>query len=103
MFQCWKEQEGKKNTIIKVKNCDVIAEGQTEVEEMFATVYSELFWREDIDNNITDSFLDDLPQVSEEHKDRMDQPISTAEVNWAIKNLPANKAPGPDGIGLEFY
>ncbi|KAG0443747.1 hypothetical protein HPB47_014572, partial [Ixodes persulcatus] len=103
IFATLERARGERNTILKVRKGDAIAEGQTEVGEMFSAVYSELFRREDVDNDVTDSFLNDLPQVSEEHKDRMDQPISAAEVNWAIKNLPANKAPGPDGIGSEFY
>ncbi|KAG0418589.1 hypothetical protein HPB47_004739 [Ixodes persulcatus] len=66
---------------------------------MFAAVYSELFRREDIDNDITDSFLKDLPQVSEEHKDRMDQPISAAELEPLC--LKVQRSQSISGLKLE--
>lgn len=44
-----------------------------------------------------------LPRVGEESCEALNAPIRISEVDWAIDNLPANKAPGPDGLTAEFY
>lgn len=44
-----------------------------------------------------------LPQMSEEHKELLNQPITTEEISAAIKRLKGGKAPGPDGLITEYY
>ena len=52
-----------------------------------------------------DKFLDTcvLPSLNQEEDDTMNRPISTSEVEAAIKSLPHKKSPGPDGFTAKFY
>ena len=52
-----------------------------------------------------DRFLEkfNLPRLNQEEIDIMSNPITSTETEAAIKNLPKNKSPGPEGFTGEFY
>ena len=52
-----------------------------------------------------DKFLEkyNFPKVNQEEIGNLNRPMTSAEIENVIRNLPANKSPGPDGFTAEFY
>ena len=52
-----------------------------------------------------DKFLNkyNFPKLNREEIEKLNRPITSTEIEIVIKNLLANKSPGPDGFTAEFY
>ena len=52
-----------------------------------------------------DKFLEkyNFPKLNQEEIDNLNRPITSTEIETVIRNLPANKCPGPDSFTAEFY
>ena len=54
-----------------------------------------------------DKFLEkyNFPKLNQdqEEMENLNRPITSTEIETVIRNLPANKSPGPDGFTGEFY
>ena len=52
-----------------------------------------------------DKFLEkyNFPKLSQEEIENLNRPITSMGIETVIRNLPANKSPGPDGFTAEFY
>ena len=43
-----------------------------------------------------------FPKLNQEEIDNLNRPITSMEIETVIRNLPANKSPGPNGFTAEF-
>ena len=52
-----------------------------------------------------DKFLENynFPKLDQEEIEDLNRPITSMEIKTVIRNLTANKSPGPDGFTAEFY
>ena len=52
-----------------------------------------------------DKFLEkyNFPKLNQEETENLNRPITSTEIETVIRNLPANKSPGPDGFTAEFH
>ena len=44
-----------------------------------------------------------FPKLNQEEIENLNRPITSMEIETVIRNLSANKIPGPDGFTAEFY
>ena len=52
-----------------------------------------------------DKFLEkyNFPKLNQEEIEDLNRSTTSTEIKTVIRNLPANKSPGPDGFTAEFY
>ena len=52
-----------------------------------------------------DKFLEkyNFPKLNQEEIENLNRSITSMEIETAIRNLPANKSPGPETFTAEFY
>ena len=44
-----------------------------------------------------------FPKLNQEKIENLKKPLTSKEIETVIRNLPANKSPGPDSFTAEFY
>ena len=52
-----------------------------------------------------DEFLEKYnhPKLNQEERENLKRSITSMKIKTVIRNLPANKSPGPDSFTTEFY
>ena len=68
--------------------------------------YNEQIYANKMDNlEEMDKFLEkyNFPKLSQEEVENLNRPITSTKIEIVIRNLPANKSPGPEGFTAEFY
>ena len=77
----------------------------TEIQRIIRDHYQQLYDNKMDNLEEMDQFLEkyNLPKMNWEEMENLNRPITSTEMETVIRNLPANKSPGPDGFTAEFY
>ena len=77
----------------------------TEIETTIRDYYKQLYAHKPVNLVEMDKFLYTctLPRLNQEEVETLNRPITRAEVEAAINNLPTEKSPGPDWFTAKFY
>src|SRR5574337_887335 len=77
----------------------------TEIQRIIRDYYQQLYANKMDNVEEMDKFLEkyNFPKLDQEEIENLNRPITSTEIETVIKNLPANKSPGPDGCTAEFY
>ena len=77
----------------------------TEMQRIIRDYYQQLYANKMDNLEEMDKFLKKciFSKLNQEEIENLNRPITSTEMETVIKNLPANKSPGPDGFTAEFY
>ena len=95
-----------KNQINKIRNeNEEITTDNTEIQRIIRDYYQQLYANKMDSLKEMDKFLAkyNFPKLSQEEIENLNRLITSMEIETVIRNLPANKSPGPDGFLAEFY
>ena len=78
---------------------------KTQIQRIIRDYYQQLYANKMDNEEEMDKFLEkyNFPELNQEEIENLNRPITSTEVETVIRNLPANKSPGPDGFTAEFY
>ena len=99
-----KKKRGK-NQINKIRNENgEITTDNTEIQKIIRDYYQQLYANKMDNLEEMDKFLEkyNFPKLNQEIEN-LNRPIKSTEIENVIRNLPANKSPGPDSLTAEFY
>jgi len=100
------KKQREKNQINKIRNENgEITTDNTEIQKIIKDYYQQLYANKMDNVEEMDKFLEkhNFPKLDQEEIENLNRPITSTEIETVIKNLPANKSPGPDGFTAEFY
>ena len=100
------KKKREKNQINRIRNESTeITTDNTEIQRTIRDYYQQLYANKMDNLEEMDKFLEkyNFPKVNQEQIENLNRPITSMEIETVIRNLPANKSPGPDGFTAEFY
>ena len=77
-----------------------ITTDNTEIQRIIRDYYQQLYAKKMDNLEEMDKFLEkyNFPKLKQEEIENPNRPITSMEIETVIRNLPANKSPGPDGF-----
>ena len=100
------KKQREKNQINKIrnKNGDITIDN-TEIQRIIRDYYQQLYANKMDNSEEMDKFLEkyNFPKLSQEEIENLNRSITSMEIKTVIRNLPANKIPGPESFTGEFY
>uniref|UniRef100_R4GAZ5 Reverse transcriptase domain-containing protein n=1 Tax=Anolis carolinensis TaxID=28377 RepID=R4GAZ5_ANOCA len=94
-----------KQQITKIESQGKLIYIDDKIRDIFESFYSNLYKKDNIDLDLIGEYLSKLKlqKITEEQRLTLNKEITENEIKMAIKNLDANKSPGPDGFTAGFY
>ena len=82
-----------------------ITTDNTEIQRIIRDYYQQLYANETDNLEEMDKLLEkyNFPKLNQEDIEILNRLFTSTEIETVIRNLPANKSPGPDGFTAEFY
>ncbi|KAI4891758.1 hypothetical protein NFI96_005206 [Prochilodus magdalenae] len=74
-----------------------------EVRDRAVEFYSDLYKAESCDDACVDTLMADLPKLTVGDVDSLDLPLTLDELKTAVSQMAPGRAPGIDGLPVEFY
>ena len=99
------KKQREKNQINKIRNKNgEITRDNTEIRKIIRDYYQQLYANKMDNLEKMDKFLEkyNFPKLNQEEMENLNKPITSTEIETAIRNLLANKSPGSDGFTAEF-
>ena len=100
------KKQREKNQVNKIRNENgEITTDNTEIQRIIRDYYQQLYVNKMDNLEEMDTFLEkyNFPKLIQEEIENLNRPITNTEIETVIRNLPANKSPGPDSFTAEFY
>jgi hypothetical protein len=94
-----------KTQISKIRNAKGEITNTTEIQGIIRDYFEDLYSNKFENLEEMDKFLDtsDHPKLNKEDINHLNRSATQNEVETAIKSLPKQKSPVPDGFSAEFY
>ena len=100
------KKQREKNQFNKIRNENgEITTDNTPIQRIIRDYYQQLYANKMDNVEEMDQFLEkyNFLKLNQEEKENLNRPITSKEIETVIRNLPANKSPGPGGFTAEFY
>ena len=101
------KKKREKNQINKIRNenGEITTDRQHKIQRIIRDYYQQLYVNKMDNLEEKDKFLEkyNFPKLNHEEIENLNRPNTGTEIETVIRNLPANKSPGPDGFTAEFY
>ena len=97
------KEKREKNQINKIRNENgEITTDNTEIQRIRKDYYQQLYANKMDNLEEMDKFLEkhNFPKLNQEEIENLNRPITSMEIENVIRNLSANKSPGPDASQL---